>query len=202
MRRHPSSLPSEKEEEIIVQLADINKMPYSVDHFLRMVESNLWDGLSLVVRNNEIAAALVSNSPGEVPALVDNHHRKPNDQWAYRRFADANLMQPLFAERLMDGKEQKDIEHQKYSVAFGGHHATGGPEFHIHMLDDAPENDHRHELDHHDHYDSIFGLIVGGKDVLDRFFSSRDDGGILKDASRAASLQQPLLKIKSIKVTT
>jgi len=79
--------------------------------------------------------------------------------WAGQRFVDANLTQLAFAEF---SSTYPPPHHHKYSVAFAGR--PGGPDFYINLEDEVEI--HQHE--------STFGMVLEGRDVLDRFFLQRD----------------------------
>jgi cyclophilin family peptidyl-prolyl cis-trans isomerase len=116
------------------------EMPHAIDHFLRMVEKKLWDGLALV---HEANSKLVMATP----TTMDDSHT-----WAGQRFVDANLTHMAFTEY---SQTFPPPHHRKFSVAFSGR--PGGPNFYIN-LDDESEFAHEHE--------STFGVVLEGRDVL------------------------------------
>lgn len=130
----------------VIELAMLIEMPHAVHHFLQMIDLQLWDGLALVHgTESDIIKA--------TPLSLDTH------QWAGQRFVDSNLTQMAFTEF---SSTYPPPHHHKYSVAFEGR--PGGPDFYISLEDD---------IDFHDH-ESAFGIVVEGRDVLDRFFLQRD----------------------------
>jgi len=130
----------------VIELAMLMEMPHAVDHFLQMVDSRLWEGLALVHgTGSDVITA--------TPMTMDSH------SWAGQRFVDANLTQLAFAEF---SSTYPPPHHHKYSVAFAGR--PGGPDFYINLEDEVEI--HQHE--------STFGMVLEGRDVLDRFFLQRD----------------------------
>jgi cyclophilin family peptidyl-prolyl cis-trans isomerase len=123
------------------------EMPYSVNHFLQMVELKLWDGLSMIHgTDSDVILA--------TPMTTEGH------QWAGQRFVEANLTHMGFNE--FSTTYPPPHEH-KYSVSFSGR--PGGPNFYISLEDD---------LEFHEH-ESTFGSVVEGRDVLDRFFVQKGE---------------------------
>ena len=132
-----------RKSKFVIQMALLDEMPHAVNHFLRMVELKLWDGLSLV---HGADSDIISATPLE----VDTH------QWAGQRFEDANLTRMAFTEY---STTYPPPLQNKYSVSFAGR--PGGPSFYISLED---------EIEFHEH-ESTFGMVVDGKDVLDRFYA-------------------------------
>lgn len=119
-------------------------MPHAIDHFVRMVERKLWDGLTFVHEyNSRVIMA--------TPLMTDASHT-----WAGQRFADANLTHMAFTEY---SPSFPAPHHRKFSVAFSGR--PGGPNFYIN-LDDELETAHEHE--------STFAVVMEGRDVLYQFY--------------------------------
>lgn len=147
----------------VIELAPLSEMPHAVYHFLRMVDLNIWDGLSFVLGEGAVhstSAAAVDYwvaKPMKI-GLHDDYH-----SWENYRFESANLTHLAFTEHSTNypGKGQ-----YKYSVAFSGH--PGGPSFYIRM-DDAEES----VIDVHQQ-PSTFGKVVEGMNVLDRYWRVSD----------------------------
>jgi cyclophilin family peptidyl-prolyl cis-trans isomerase len=116
------------------------EMPHSIDHFLRMVEKKLWDGLALV---HEPTSSVIMATP----MTMDDSHT-----WAGQRFVEEKLTHMAFNEY---SPTFPAPHHRKFTVAFSGR--PGGPSFYIN-LDDELEETHLHE--------STFGVVVEGRDVL------------------------------------
>jgi hypothetical protein len=132
----------------------LDEMPHAIDHFSKMVEKRLWDGLALV---HEPHSLIVTATP----MTMDEGHT-----WAGQRFADANLTHMAFTER---SSTYPPPHHRLYTVAFSGR--PGGPSFYI-SLDN--------ELDFAHEQESTFGVVMEGRDVLYQFFLQKDINGIRK----------------------
>jgi cyclophilin family peptidyl-prolyl cis-trans isomerase len=125
----------------VIETALSIEMPHAIDHFLRMVERKLWDGLALVYEAN---SKLIMASP---ISMDDDSHT-----WAGERFVRAKLTHMAFTEY---SPSFPPAHHRKFSVAFSGR--PGGPNFYIN-LDNESEFAHEHE--------STFGVVLEGRDVL------------------------------------
>eukprot|EP00980_Cylindrotheca_fusiformis_P011466 scaffold2659_cov107-Cylindrotheca_fusiformis.AAC.9 len=125
-------------------------MPHASNHFLKMVESNLWEGLPLArgMYNQFVAS----------PSAMDEHHHS-----GISKFATANLTHLAFQEY------EKPIL-QKYTVAFAGSRPAG-PVFVIRMSESRGE-DENHE--------ATFATIVKGHDVLDSLMHLSLETGSIK----------------------
>jgi len=124
----------------IIETAMVMDMPHAIDHFMRMVEKRLWDGLALV---HEPHSKVITATP----MTMDDSHT-----WAGQRFTDANLTHMAFNEY---SSVYPPPHHRKFSVAFSGR--PGGPSFYIN-LEDEVDFSHQHE--------STFGVVLEGRDVL------------------------------------
>lgn len=134
----------------MIETAMVMEMPHAIDHFVRMVEKKLWDGLALVHdKNSQIITA--------TPMSMDESHT-----WAGQRFVNANLTHMAFNEY---SPAFPPPHHRKFSVAFSGR--PGGPSFYIN-LEDESEFAHEHE--------STFGVVMEGRDVLLKFFLQKNNG--------------------------
>lgn len=134
----------------VIETALLAEMPHAIDHFFRMIEKKLWDGLALV---HEPHSLVVSATP----VTTDDSHA-----WAGQRFVDANLTHMAFTEH---SPTYPPPHHRLYTVAFSGR--PGGPGFYI-SLDN--------ELQYAREQESTFGVVMEGRDVLYRFFLQRDTG--------------------------
>ena len=134
----------------VIETAMLTEMPHAIDHFFRMIEKQLWNGLALV---HEPHSLLVTATP----MTMDGSH-----SWAGQRFLDANLTHMAFTER---SPTYPPPHHRLYTVAFSGR--PGGPGFYI-SLDNELEFAHEQE--------STFGVIMEGRDVLYKFFLQKDNG--------------------------
>jgi hypothetical protein len=143
----------------VIETALSIEMPHAIDHFLRMVERNLWDGLALVY---ETSSKVIMATP---ISLDDDIH-----SWAGERFVRANLTHMAFTEY---SPTFPPPHHRKFSVAFSGR--PGGPNFYIN-LENESEFAHEHE--------STFGVVLEGRDVLMKMFLPTM-GKIDSDASKS-----------------
>mmetsp|Transcript_18770 Transcript_18770/g.45329 ORF Transcript_18770/g.45329 Transcript_18770/m.45329 type:complete len:420 (-) Transcript_18770:85-1344(-) len=133
-----------KASSFVIQTADVMELPHAIDHFVRMVESKLWDGLTFV---HEYDSKVVMATP----MTQDASHT-----WAGQRFTDANITHMAFTETSVSFPPP---HYRKFSVGFSGR--PGGPSFYINM-DEEVVSSHEHE--------SMFGIVMEGRDVVLQFF--------------------------------
>ena len=137
-----------KTKKFVIETAMVAEMPHAIDHFARMVENELWNGLALIHESNsEIISA--------TPMLTDETHA-----WAGKRFVDANLTHMAFTEH---SPTFPPPHHRMFSVSFSGR--PGGPGFYIGL-----END----LDYSHEHESTFGVVMEGRDVLYELFLQKN----------------------------
>ena len=134
----------------VIETALLAEMPHAIDHFHRMVEKQLWDGLALVHEPD-------SNIISATPMMTDETHT-----WAGKRFVDANLTHMAFTEH---SPTYPPPHHRKFSVAFSGR--PGGPGFYI-SLDNELEFAHERE--------STFGVVMEGRELLFQLFLQKNRG--------------------------
>jgi hypothetical protein len=134
----------------VIETAMLSEMPHAIDHFHRMVENKLWDGLSLI---HEPDSQIISATP----EMADETHA-----WAGKRFVDANLTHMAFTEH---SPTYPPPHHRKFTVAFSGR--PGGPGFYI-SLENELVYSHEHE--------STFAVVMEGRDVLYQLFLQKDRG--------------------------
>lgn len=134
----------------VIETAVLTEMPHAIDHFFRMIEKQLWNGLALVHEPHSLVVTATTMT-------MDESH-----SWAGQRFLDANLTHMAFTER---SPTYPPPHHRLYTVAFSGR--PGGPGFYI-SLDNELEYAHEQE--------STFGVIMEGRDVLYKFFLQKHDG--------------------------
>ena len=149
-----------KSSSFVIRMANIVEMPHAVNHFLRMVEEKLWDGLSFV---HEYGSHVVMATP----LTKDASHT-----WAGQRFSDAGLTHMAFTE---SSTSYPPPHLRKYSVAFSGR--PGGPSFYINF-DDEIETSHEHE--------STFGVVTEGRDVILQFYHQAHED---KDTKKMMSIE-------------
>jgi len=134
----------------VIETAMLVEMPHAIDHFFKMVEKKLWDGLAIV---HEPHSLIVTATP----MMMDESHT-----WAGQRFVDANLTHMSFTEH---SPTFPPPHHRLYTVAFSGR--PGGPSFYISL---------QNELDYAHEQESTFGVIMEGRDTLYKFFLQKDNG--------------------------
>jgi len=134
----------------VIETAMLVEMPHAIDHFFRMIEKKLWDGLALTHEPN---ASIVS----AMPMMADNSHT-----WVGERFVNANLTHMAFTEH---SPTYPPPHHRKFTVAFSGR--PGGPGFYISM-----DND----LEYAQEHESTFAVVMEGRDVLYELFLQKDRG--------------------------
>lgn len=132
----------------VIETAMVVEMPHAIDHFARMVENELWNGLALVHESN---AEIISATP----MLTDETHA-----WTGKRFVDANLTHMAFTEH---SSTFPPPHHRMFSVSFSGR--PGGPGFYISL-----END----LNYSHERESTFGVVMEGRDILYELFLQKN----------------------------
>lgn len=134
---------------VIVEL-NSKKMPHASNHFVKMAEQHLWDGMPLI---RGMEDRLVAS-----PSALDEHHRS-----GLAMFEQANLTHLAFQEYA------KPIL-QKYSLAFAGGQPAG-PVFVIRMSETKGE-DEQHE--------ATFATVVKGHQALEHAMHRKVDHGEVK----------------------
>lgn len=132
----------------VIETAMLEEMPHAIDHFFRMIEKKLWDGLALTHEPN-------SQFITATPMKTDESHT-----WVGQRFVEANLTHMAFTEH---SPTYPPPHHRKFAVAFSGR--PGGPGFYISLENDL-EYAHEHE--------STFGVVMEGRDILYQLFLQKD----------------------------
>ena len=171
----------------VIELAPLSEMPHAVYHFLKMVDQNLWDGLSLMLGKGT-ASSITSEATADYwvsqPMIMDKSHG--HNSWEIQRFEAANLTHLAFTEHSTNYPAPGKY---KYSVAFSGH--PGGPSFYIRM-DDAEESAiHVHQQP------STFGTVVEGMEVLAHYWSL---SGHQKAGDAGHSLHMELLTFERMEL--
>ena len=130
-----------------VQLASLDHMPHSVHLFLQMVNHQLWDDTIFLHTAQHVLQAAPLAYPGT----------SKRDQ-----FSKAGLTHLAFQEY------SEEYAHEKYTLGFGGRPA--GPDFYISTQNNSdhhgPGGQEHHDL--HEEADPCFGIVVDGKDVVDK----------------------------------
>lgn len=146
--------------KLVVEMAPLELMPYTVNHFLEQVSQKLYDGSSFVRSPEHVLQA------SHVPYFANR------DADIYKPFVEANL------ERLAFQEYSQDYAHERYTMGFGGR--PGGTEFYISMQN----NTIAHGPGFRDQdADPCFAKVVRGFETLKRIQSipCRDDDTILMD---------------------
>jgi len=147
---NPEEVPDGTATSFTIELAPIDLMPYTVNHFLQQVSLGLWNGCSFhrnahhVVQGGPIANYL---NPG---AKVSAGFKK------------ADLGSVVFQEY------HKDFPHKKYTLGYAGR--PGGPDFYISTVD----NTRNHGPGGQSSYamkgeaDPCFAKVIEGFEAIDR----------------------------------
>lgn len=131
-------------------------MPHSVNYFLQMVDTKIWDNTVFNLGENHI---LYSELKG-----IDGIDR--SDQ-----LVDANVPNYLSFPEFSDL-----YQHNKYTIGFNGR--PGGPEFYINTHDNmnthGPGGQKEHALN--EEADPCFGAVVEGQNVIDWMRTKNQEG--------------------------
>ena len=140
--------PDEQTTSFTVELAPLNLMPHSVDTFLEMVSSGLWDGCSFVMN----AVHVIKASPLPVAEHVSAVEKLGS-------FEKKGLSRLAFSEY------SEDFPHAPYTLGFSG---GDSPSWYINTEDNT--DFHRG--------DPCFGKIVAGFDTVDKLKTRPTKDGI------------------------
>jgi len=146
--------------KIFVEMAPLELMPYTVNHFLEQVSQKLYDGSSIV--RNPGHVLLASHIPYFANAGTD----------IYTPFVQAELDLLPFQEY------SQDYAHEQYTLGFGGR--PGGTEFYISMQNNTvPHGPGFHDRD----ADPCFAKVLRGFETLKRIQNvpTKEDGNVLVD---------------------
>lgn len=147
---------------VVVEL-NSKKMPHASNHFVKMAELHLWDGMPLI---RGMEDRLVAS-----PSALDAHHHS-----GLSKLQNANLTHLAFQEYT------KPIL-QKYTLAFAGGRPAG-PVFVIRMSETKGE-DEQHE--------ATFATVVKGHQALEHAMRRTVDHGEIKMKTiRVLTLQQDI----------
>ncbi|KAG7359042.1 cyclophilin type peptidyl-prolyl cis-trans isomerase [Nitzschia inconspicua] len=143
---HVLSREARKPGDFIVELASIDKMPHSVETFLDMVASKMWDNSVFyhhVTQHHVVAAAPVSYGTFQ------------SKQHQFQALGFNGTSYPEY---------HKDYPHEKFTIGFAG----TGPNFYINTMDNSDHHGPGGQ-GHHDlatDADPCFGKIVSGFDIV------------------------------------
>lgn len=154
----PTSV-SPENHKFVIEMAPLEIMPHSVNHFLKMVSKGLWDGLSFVHR--DLHSHVLQATPLDVKKAERVDHR----------FHENNLGKLSFAEY------SPEYPHKAYTVGFAGR--PGGPDFYVNTVDNTESHG---PLEHQevDEGESCFGTVISGRDVLDKLLLRDEDDARIK----------------------
>lgn len=137
--------------------------PYAMSHFVRLVQANLFDGLTLIHKQSLRADNLIHSVP-----MVHVSHT----------FDDARFERRMGRSELafIEDHQAQPSEEGKYTVSFAGH----GPHFYIHM---GPISSQRRKdqvsVDNTIAKEVTFGTVVEGREVVDQIMESHSETGML-----------------------
>ncbi len=135
-----------KASKFLVELAPISLMPHSVESFLDMVTSGLWD--NTVFYHHGKHKHVVAAAPVNYGTFEAKYHH-------FEALGHKGLSFP----------EYSDVfSHQEYTIGFSGR----GPNFYINALDNSEHHGPGGQDHHHlsEDADPCFGKILWGKNVV------------------------------------
>lgn len=135
--------PDEQTSSFTVELAPLNLMPHSVDTFLEMVSSGLWDGCSFIMNAVHVIKAS--------PLPIADHASAMEKLGSFKKKGLSHLAFSEYSE---------DFPHVQYTLGFS---RGDSPSWYINMEDNK---------DFH-HGDPCFGKIVAGFDTVDKLKTSQ-----------------------------
>lgn len=147
---NPEEVPDGTETSFTIELAPIDLMPYTVNHFLQQVSLGLWNGCSF----HRNAHHVVQGGP------ITNH-LNPGTH-LNEGFKKADLGSVVFQEY------HKDFPHKKYTMGYAGR--PGGPDFYVSTVD----NTRNHGPGGQSSYamkseaDPCFAKVIEGFEAIDR----------------------------------
>lgn len=129
-------------------MAPLDLMPHSVEYFLEMVQSGIWD--NTVFLHHEKAEHVIAAAPIDFASRTIKHHHLQYLGWTGLAFPEYS----------------KDFsEHSKYTIGFAGQ----GPTFYINAMDNSeahgPGGQGHHTLP--EDADPCFAEIIEGRDAID-----------------------------------
>lgn len=125
---------------IVVELAPLDIMPHSVNMFLRQVHHKMWEGMTMVLKDEKKIQFGPRTTHGE------------------ERNFGRNFSKLLYQEY------SNKYTHEQWTLGYAGR--PGGPDFYINLVDNTEE--FGPGMDRHSEADPCFGRVVEGFDVLER----------------------------------
>jgi hypothetical protein len=134
----------------VVEMASLDIMPHSVDFFLEMIGSKIWD--NTVFLHHEQVEHVLAAAPIDYKTQTVKHHHLNYFGWQGLGFPEYSKKHP----------------HKRYTIGFAGK----GPTFYINTLDNSdahgPGGQGHHALD--GDADPCFGTVIEGIEVVDLLF--------------------------------
>jgi hypothetical protein len=134
----------------VVEMASLDTMPHSVDFFLEMIGSKIWD--NTVFLHHENVEHVLAAAPIDYISQTVKHHHLNYFGWQGLGF-------PEYSDK---------YQHKAYTIGFAG----TGPTFYINTIDNAsahgPDGQGHHALA--GDADPCFGKVVEGIEAVDTLF--------------------------------
>lgn len=147
---NPEEIPDGTATSFTIEMAPIDLMPYTVNHFLQQVSLGLWNGCSF----HRNAKHVVQGGP------ITNHLNPGAN--VRKAFKEADLGSVIFQEY------HKDFPHEKYTLGYAGR--PGGPDFYVSTLDNT--NNHgpggQQSYAMKSEADPCFAKVIDGFNAVDR----------------------------------
>jgi cyclophilin family peptidyl-prolyl cis-trans isomerase len=152
----------------VVEMASLESMPHSVNHFLHMIDHKLWDDTIFMQHVSHV----IQTSPKDYKTYES----------VEGRFYEAGLTHLSFQEY------SREYPHDEYTLGFEGR--PGGPQFYINMENNqrihGPGGQMHHDL--HEEGEPCFGKIVSGKRVVDRMAQKNNEADMAASAPRVVRI--------------
>eukprot|EP00979_Chaetoceros_neogracilis_P007854 scaffold1698_cov279-Chaetoceros_neogracile.AAC.13 len=150
---NPEEIPDGTATSFTIEMAPIEFMPYTVNHFLQQVSLGLWNGCSF----HRNAGHVVQGGP------ISNH-LNPGAK-VRKGFKEADLGSVVFQEY------HKDFPHKKYTLGYAGR--PGGPDFYVSTVDNTRNHGPGGQQDYamKSEADPCFAKVIDGFDAVDRMHS-------------------------------
>lgn len=148
---YADSMDAKARVSFVVEMAPLDTMPHSIDFFLEMVKSKIWD--NTVFLHHERTEHVLAAAPIDYQSQTVKHHHLQYFGW------DGGLGFPEYSDK---------VPHKAYTIGFAG----TGPTFYINTMDNSdvhgPGGQGHHALA--EDADPCFGTIVEGVEAIDTLF--------------------------------